>query len=248
MDDDEHLSAARKQMLAAHIVEACAAGHGGREELRAVCREAGMTTQEEQSAFNAWGGLLRALCENGTLVHAAQQEKAFLPCPPFSPMPEEDARRELLRRYLCSYGPATIKDMSYFFSSPQRALLPMLESLSPAEFNCEGKIFYSLCDNGTISDFRCCRFLAGFDPLMLGYEKKDSLFLPAHALLAIFSLAGIVRPAILLDGRVVGFWKRSGKSLFLTGSEPLQTLQRKRIEEEAERLWGDGLKKISWEE
>lgn len=71
MEDDEHLSAARKQLLAAHIVEACAAGHGGREELRAVCREAGMTAQEEQSAFNAWGGLLRALCENGTLVHAA---------------------------------------------------------------------------------------------------------------------------------------------------------------------------------
>lgn len=236
------------QLSVAHIVEACAAGHGGREELRAVCREAGMTAQEEQSAFNAWGGLLRALCENGTLVHAAQQEKAFLPCPPFSPMSEEDAKRELLRRYLCAYGPATITDMSYFFSFPQRSLLPVLESLSPAQNTCEGKTFYSLCDTSSIDDFRCCRFLAGFDPLMLGYEKKESLFLPAHALRAIFSLSGIVRPAILLDGRVVGFWKHSGKALLLTGLEPLQALQRNRIEEEAEHLWGDGLKKISWME
>lgn len=71
-----------------------------REELRALCRDNGMTYIEEESAFDPWGGLLRALCENGTLIHAAQQEKAFICCPPFTPMAEADAMRELLRRYL----------------------------------------------------------------------------------------------------------------------------------------------------
>lgn len=53
-----------------------------------------------------------------------------------------------------------------------------------------------------------CLFLAGFDQLMLGYEKKESLYLAPENLRAIFNLAGIVMPPVMLDGRVVGKWKR----------------------------------------
>lgn len=213
MDDDGQLSAARKRALAGCITARCEKGVCTREELRMLCRESGMTACEEESAFNAWGGLLRALCENGTLIHAAQQEKAFTRCPPFVPMPESNAMRELLRRYLAHYGPATVKDMSYFFAKPQRELLPVLEGLAPESFKCEGKLFYSIGDVKHLGDLNCCIFLAGFDPLLLGYEKAESLFLPEEARRAIFTRAGIVRPAILLDGRIVGFWKRRGRTL-----------------------------------
>ena len=40
-----------------------------------------MTPDEEQNAFDPWGGLLRALCESGTLGHTAQQKMAFAPLP-----------------------------------------------------------------------------------------------------------------------------------------------------------------------
>lgn len=82
MENDDHLSAARKRELAAIILDAAQKGCGGREELRLLCRGHGMTDDEEQSAFDPWGGLLRALCESGTLGHTAQQKKAFRPCPP----------------------------------------------------------------------------------------------------------------------------------------------------------------------
>ena len=85
MENDDHLSAARKRELAAIILDAAQKGCGGREELRLLCRGHGMTDDEEQSAFDPWGGLLRALCESGTLGHTAQQKKAFRPCPPFAP-------------------------------------------------------------------------------------------------------------------------------------------------------------------
>lgn len=85
MENDDHLSAARKRELAAIILDAAQKGCGGREELRLLCREHGMTADEEQSAFDPWGGLLRALCESGVLCHTAQQKKAFRPCPPFDP-------------------------------------------------------------------------------------------------------------------------------------------------------------------
>ena len=61
-----------------------------------------------------------------------------------------------------------------------------------------------------------CLFLAGFDPLMLGYEKKQNIFLPQTYLRGIFSLSGIVMPPVLLHGAVTGRWKRSGKRLQIT--------------------------------
>lgn len=110
MENDDHLSAARKRELAAIILDAAQSGCGGREELRLICREHGMTPDEEQNAFDPWGGLLRALCESGTLGHTAQQKKAFRPCPPFAPMTKADALRALMRRYLTHYGPVTVQD------------------------------------------------------------------------------------------------------------------------------------------
>ena len=246
MADDDRLSAARKRELAAVILDAAAQGCGEREELRRLCREAGMTAREEESAFDAWGGLLRALCESGALCHVAQQKKAFRPCPPFAPMEKSDALRALMRRYLTNYGPVTVQDAAYFFALPQRELLPIIEAISPQEFSCKGKIFYSLGDTDVSGDLSCCRFLAGFDPLMLGYEKHANPFLPEEALRGVFTLAGIVRPSILLDGRIIGVWKRRERAVELTSLTSLQALQRKRIEAEALQLFGDGVSKLVW--
>jgi len=246
MSDDGRLSAARKRELAAVILDAARNGRGGREELRLICREHGMTAEEEQSAFDPWGGLLRALCECGALCHAAQQKKAFRPCPPFAPMAKADALHELMQRYLTHYGPVTVQDAAYFFGLPQRELLPVIESLSPHEFICEGKVFYSLGDINITGNLSCCRFLAGFDPLMLGYEKRSNPFLPEEALRGAFTLSGIIRPSILLDSKIAGVWKRRGKAVELTGLTPLRSSQRKRIEEGALLAFGDSVSKLVW--
>ena len=70
----------------------------------------------------------------------------------------------------------------------------------PAEAaECEGQRLFSLYSGRTperaLPD---CLLLAGFDPLMLGYEKKQSVFLPPEYLRGIFSLSGIVMPPVLL--------------------------------------------------
>ena len=89
-----------------------------------------------------------------------------------------------------------------------------------------------------------CLFLAGFDQLMLGYRKEDNPFLPREHLRGIFSLAGMVSPAILLDGRVVGQWKQSGSRLSLTLFEPVDEAGRKHILTSAEALWP--LRQVDW--
>ena len=71
-----------------------------------------------------------------------------------------------MRRYLTHYGPVTVQDAAFSSDCPSELLGHRIAL--PAEFICKGKIFYSLCDINITGDLSCCRFLSGFDPLMLG--------------------------------------------------------------------------------
>ena len=67
MNGDERISGSRKQKFAALILDSVAQGVEEREALKEVCRRAGMSQGEEESLFDPWGGLIRALCEAGLL-------------------------------------------------------------------------------------------------------------------------------------------------------------------------------------
>ena len=79
---------------------------------------------------------------------------------------------------------------------------------------------------------------------MLGYRKEDNPFLPPEHLRGIFNLAGIVNPAILLHGRVVGKWKEKGGKVEFTTFEPLSGKDKQLIAQEAEQLFQP--RKIKW--
>lgn len=51
-----------------------------------------------------------------------------------------------------------------------------------------------------------------------------------------FNLAGIVRPAILMNGTVVGWWNLKNHKLKVTMFSPAD---KKLISDTATRLWGD---------
>ena len=91
-----------------------------------------------------------------------------------------------------------------------------------------------------------CLFLAGFDQLMLGYEKTESIFLPGESLRDIFTLSGIVMAPILLRGRVAGRWKQKDGKLTLTPFGSWTAADKKLVLRAAEEQWT--LKKVVWEE
>ena len=96
-----------------------------------------------------------------------------------------------------------------------------LEQLPVTTEECAGKTYFSLPCQSSVQTVPDCLFLAGFDPMLMGYEKTDNPFLPLEHLRKIFNMAGIVMPAVLLRGRIVGKWKRSGKKLLITLFEPI---------------------------
>ena len=220
------------------IIDALAQGPMTREALKARCRAAGMTQAEEGSIFHPWGGGIRELCERGFLCGTASEEKAFRLCPPFVPMARENALQEQLRRYLASFGPVSLRDAAYFFALPQARLRALLMQLPVSADSFDGQTLYSLDDGREAGDaLPDCLLLAGFDPLMLGYEKKQSIFLPPEYLRGIFSLSGIVMPPVLLRGTVAGRWKRSGKRLQITAFRPFTPEERRWVKTAAAQLW-----------
>ena len=236
MESDAYITADRKAYFADLIVDAVSQGIDEREALKAVCEKAGMTESESQSLFDPWGGTIRALCEAGRICHKVQEKKAYQLCPTFEPMAEEPARIELARRYFTHFGPATIKDAAYFFGTIQVKVTSWLKQLPVTETVLDGKPYFYI-DNGlTAGNLPDCLFLAGFDQLMLGYEKTESLFLPREHMRDIFNLAGIVRPAILVNGTVVGWWNLKNRKLKITLFSPAD---KKLISDTATGLWYD---------
>lgn len=241
MVDDERMSAARKRELAEIIREAIRNGEGEREKLRQICRANGMTEDEEQSAFDAWGGLLRAMAENGEIAYAAEKGKRFVPLEPHEQWDRERARDEILRRYFAGYGPATIRDAAYFTGWGMRETAARAERLDLRCAACGGEGFFmdARAEAGKIPK---CAYLAGFDPMMLGYEKKTSLMLAPENLRGVFNLAGIVAPTVLLGGHVAGKWKRTGKKLEVTLFRAITEAERRTMAEEAEKVFGENVR------
>ena len=242
LESDAYIIADRKAYFADLIVDAVSQGIDEREALKAVCEEAGMTESESQSLFDPWGGTIRALCEVGRLYHKVQEKKAYQLCPAFEPMAEEPGRIELARRFFTHFGPTTIKDAAYFFGTTQTKVKSWLKQLPVAETVVDGKSYFYIDNDLPAVELPACLFLAGFDQLMLGYEKTESLFLPKEHMRDIFNLAGIVRPAILVNGTVVGWWNLNNHKLKITLFAPAD---QKLISETASRLWSD-LKQIEY--
>ena len=240
MESDCMIGKERKRYFADLIVHSVQTGLDTREELKAACAAAGMTEREAESLFDPWGGTIRALCEAGILCHKVQEKKAFALCPTFVPMEREKAEVELARRYFTHYGPASVKDAAYFFGTTQKQVKCWLNQLPVRTVQYgEKTLFFIPGEKLIVRDIPDCLFLAGFDPLMLGYDKRDNPFLPQEHIREIFNLAGIVMPAVLLHGSVVGRWRSTGKTLEVTLFETIGEQERNTIKQCAEELWPD---------
>ena len=237
----------RQKYFSEIIVSAVSEKAYTRDELKEICRSHGMNLEEEDSMFEAWGGGIRELCERGFMHYVVQEKKAYVASPEFKPMREEDAKLEIARRYFTNMGPATIHDAMYYTGAKQAEVKKWLNLLPVTSFECAGKTYYDI-PNGRSYDkeIPSCLFLAGFDQLMLAYQKKESVFLPPEHLRGIFNLAGIVMPSVLLNGKVVGKWKKKGAHLTFTVFESISTKDQNTIRDSAEELW-NSVSKITFE-
>ncbi len=227
------------------LLQQVAHGVCEREDLKSACVSHNIPQDQLNDLFDSWGGGMRDLCERGFLNYVVQEKKAFVISPDFEPMETKSAQVEMARRYFLHYAPATIQDAAYYFGWTQTKVKEIMRSLPLEELEINGQNLYFLPPlESDVPDIPPVLFLAGFDPLLLGYQKKESIFLPQQYLRAIFNLAGIVMPAILVNGTVAGRWRKKGGKLTIELFDT--SIEKKVLKEKAEETFAD-LKKIEFQ-
>lgn len=139
----------------------------------------------------------------------------WLPGSPEGPR-GDDAPAELARRFFAAFSPATAADFTTWSGLPSgRAVGLIRDELQPADV--DGRAGYRL---GEVEPARGVRLLAGFDNYLLGYRERAVMLAPEFHR-RIFH-GGVIRPAVLVDGRVVGQWSldRPRQRVTLTPFEP----------------------------
>ncbi|MDT4979361.1 MAG: hypothetical protein QOG07_1240 [Pseudonocardiales bacterium] len=124
----------------------------------------------------------------------------WLPEAPAGPR-GDDAVAELARRFFQAFSPATAADFTTWSGLPSgRAITQIRDELTPVEVN--GRAGFAL---GDVAPQRGLRLLSAYDNYLVGYRDRDLIIDPARR--PDVYIGGVIRPTVLLDGRVIGTWR-----------------------------------------
>lgn len=124
------------------------------------------------------------------------------------PVPEAAARAELTRRWLHAFGPATVKDIQWWFGTTLTAVRAALAAIGAVEVDLHGSPGYALADDlGTEAQMPpWCALLPGLDPTTMGWSERD-WYLGDHRG-HVFDSNGNAGPTAWWNGQVVGGWRQ----------------------------------------
>lgn len=117
----------------------------------------------------------------------------------------------LARRYLRTYGPATVQDIAHFFGanvSSARGWLPHLPDL--IEVTCGGRELLAAAEDEADlleGGEPAARLLPGYDNVLMGHADKSWIVPDEAARTQVWRKAAVLEAVVLDKGRVVGTWK-----------------------------------------
>jgi hypothetical protein len=204
---------ARSNALIAGALEG--GNHLTRKEIAALLHRAGITAEGQKLAHLVMRAELDAVICSGA-PRGKQHTYALLSerAPQASSLPREEVLAELTRRYFTSHGPATVKDFRWWSSLTAADAQRGLEMVCPELDSFEvGSRTYWFADapEGPTEVSPTVHLLQGYDEYIVAYgESRDVLDVGA---------VGSVLPqgklvfthAIILDGQLVGRWRRIPK-------------------------------------
>ncbi len=126
--------------------------------------------------------------------------------PGHEPIPLEAARTELARRWLRTFGPAPVADLTWWTGWTKTDVRKALSGLEVTEVDLGGAPGIVLSDDADPDPEAepWAALLPALDPTPMGWQSRD-WFLGPHAP-ALFDTNGNIGPSIWVDGRIVGGW------------------------------------------
>jgi winged helix DNA-binding protein len=146
----------------------------------------------------------------------------WAPADPWPAMPAADARAELARRWLLTFGPAPVADLQWWAGWTAGQTRAALGRLGTAEVDLGGVPGVVLAGDEEPEPALApwAALLPALDPTPMGWRDRG-WFLGAHAA-ALFDRSGNIGPTVWWDGRIVGGWaqRTDGEIVFRLLEDP----------------------------
>jgi hypothetical protein len=204
-----------------------------RDDLVAAYRAAGLDFSESQRRYHAvWYA-----CQTGTALLGPTRDGDNLlvladeHVPTADRLPPEEALARLGRRYLAARAPASVEDLQHWTkltkTQCRRAFSAMADELVTVRVEGHSQDGELLATQEQLADVEAMDFggsvprvlvLAGFDEHLLGYRDRSLVLDPAKATHVDPGRNGVFRHTVVLDGKVVGTWRRR----LLTTTAPVE--------------------------
>ncbi|MGZ6304715.1 MAG: winged helix DNA-binding domain-containing protein, partial [Ktedonobacteraceae bacterium] len=189
--------------------------HLARTELASVLQRAGIATDNLQRI----GQIIMRAELDGIICSGARRGKQFTyalldeRAPQARTLDREESLAELARGYFTSHGPATLQDFVWWSGltvADARIGLELVTSQLIHEV-IDGQTYWRSASMPSAKDLsQTIYLLPSFDEYTVGYTDRSAIFDMSDA--EKFDTPGnVLNPTIVLDGLVVGTWKRTIK-------------------------------------
>lgn len=229
-----------------HVFRAALQGGGQltRAEMMRLLENAQIPTTGQRGYHILWH-----LAQTGLICLGPMQgnEQTFVLLDEWVPSAPKLAHDEALAKlagcYFAGHGPATVADFAHWAGLTLADARAGLESAQPSLVSeqHDGKAYWLAHDapEPVPHDASSMYLLAGFDEYLLGYKDRGDVLPPEHAGKVVPGGNGIFFPIVVVDGQVVGTWKRSVKKhavVFTLNPFTRLAVSNERIAEAAQRF------------
>lgn len=184
-----------------------------REVLLAAFDAGGVSTEGQRGYHLLW-----YLAQSGTLVLGASSGRgqgfALLDDWVLHPrrLDRDEALGELAVRYYRSHGPATVRDLVRWSGLTARDVRTGLAIAGShlTSIDVDGVTCHLAPETLDLAPPEArVHLLPGFDEYLLGYGDRTAALSPEHADAIVPGANGVFKPTIVVDGEVVGTWRRT---------------------------------------
>jgi Winged helix DNA-binding domain len=239
-----------------------------REELAAEVSRRRRSRRLAEALTHSWGGLLKPASYRGSLCFAPSRgqrvrftnPRSWLGVEGVADRSEEEALRDVLRRFVATNGPASTQEIARWWGGPSATRVEELigslgDEVAPVDV--DGVRAWALAEHAdaiaSAEPARSVRLLPTFDQYVIGTTKHSHELMPGAFRDRVHRQAGWVSPVLLVDGMIEGVWSHAKKgkraSVAIEPFRKQPAWVRKGAEAEAELLAGylDGELELTWE-